>query len=433
MFLCINVYAEGEATLNFIKVGGKECTCNGYECSVEVDAKSVIVTYELTDSNATVDRNSGFSIDLNSQSTLIKIVVSNTVDGEKVENTYNVTINKHEKSDDYTLKKLVVNEKEIELLEDVFVYSYEAKYDDEVIKIEAETNDSNAKVILEKEYEFEEDRSSLAIDFDVKAENGDTKTYRIVVSRGIRPDTSLKSLKIDKVKFDFNKDKLNYEFDVEYSVNDLIIEAIANDDKATVKIEKEDLVVGENEIKIIVTNDKAESTYLLKVTREPNLDKSLANLSKLEISEYPKLGFEENVLEYTLKFSEIPNKLTIKAVSQSSDGRINITGNEDLEDGSIILVSNTLIETGITREYKLILEKNTSISDNKNFILVSIVVLIIVMIILFVFEIKDRKMKRHAKLTKIKELKKKKDLKEMLKKEKKAKGVSTKDDDIEII
>ena len=329
MFLSINVYAEGEATLKYIKVNGTECTCNGYECSVEVDATSATVTFELTDSNATVDRNSGFVVDLTSQVTTLKIVVSNTVNDEKVENTYSIDVTKHEKSSDYTLQKLTVNGDEITLMEDVFVYSYEAEFDVDTIEIIATPTDKNAKSLAEKEYEFELDRSSKALDFDIKAENGEKKSYRIVVTRGLRPDTSLKSLKIADVKFDFEKDKLNYNLTVEYSVNDLIIEAIANDDKAKVKIIKEDLVVGENIITVVVTNEKAESKYVLNVTREPNLDKSLANLSQLSVKEYSKLGFEPNVLEYTLKFNEIPSKLTINEVSESTDGNVTIEGNEN--------------------------------------------------------------------------------------------------------
>lgn len=429
MLVNINVLAEGEATLKYIKINGKECTCSGYDCAIEVDSNSAIVTFELTDSKATTDRNSGFSVDLSSLVTNIKIVVNNTLNEEKVENTYNITITKHEKSSDYTLKKLSVNKKDIDLLEDVYVYSYQAEYDEELVVISATPTDSKAKVLTEKEYEFPLDRSSLALDFDVKAENGDIKTYRIVVSRGVKPDTTLKTLKVDHGKIDFDKDKLEYAFSVDYSINELTIEAVANNDKANVKIEKDTLVVGENTIKIIVTNEKATSEYVLLVTREPNMDKSLANLSKLEISEYPKFNFEENVLDYTLKFHEIPKSLTIKAKSKDPESKIEIIDNEDLKDGSIIKIKNTLNETGIVREYLLEIQESKSISDNKTFILISMIMIIIVIIVMVILEIKEHKIMRHKKLTRIKELKIKK---EKNKKEKKNKNTK-KEEDIEII
>ena len=93
MFLHVN--AEGEATLKNIKVSGKECKCIEYNCEVEVDGNSAIVSYELYDNNAKVDRQSGFSVDLTSSVTTIKINVTNTLNGEKVENTYSIAITKH--------------------------------------------------------------------------------------------------------------------------------------------------------------------------------------------------------------------------------------------------------------------------------------------------------------------------------------------------
>ena len=422
LFISFNVYAEGEATIKNIKVNGRECTCNGYDCSIEVDAKNATVTYEMVDTKASVDRLSGFSVELISQNTLVKIIVTNDEGEEKIENTYNISIDLHETSGDYSLKSLKVNDNNITLQNDVYVYSYEAKYDDEVLKVIPTLNDNNAKIITENmDFEFPIERSSISVDFTVKAENGDTKEYRIVVKRGNRPDTTLKSLKLDKGNISFDKDKLEYDLTVEYSVNDLIIEAIASSDKATVKIEKEDLVVGENVIKIIVTNEEAVTEYILNVTREPNMDKSLANLSKLNIKEYSKLGFKPNVLDYKLNFDNVPEKLTITAISDSSDGKVEIIGNENLSDGSKIVIKNTLIETGITREYTLVIEKNVHFKNNKTFVLISLIIVIIMITVMAILDIKDKKKKRRIKLTKILDLKRKKE------------KVIKKDDDLEII
>lgn len=427
IFLSINVFAEGEATIKNIKVNQISCACSGYDCEVEVDADKATITYEVVDPDATVDRNSGFSVDLISQTTSIKIVVTNNKGEEKIENTYNLTINRHVKSDDFTLKKLKVNDKDITLMKDVYSYSYEAEYSDEIIEIEATPNDAKAKVQMEKEYEFSLDRSSTYIEFTVTSESGESKTYSIVVKRGIKPDTTLKSLKIDKIDFEFKKDVLDYTLSVPYSVNDLLIEAIQSDDNASVKIEKEALVVGENKIKIIVTNDKATSEYNLLITREPNLDKSLANLKNLKIEEYSNLNFEENVLDYTLKFNEVPKELTIKATPISSDGRVEISGNEDLADGSKVIVKVILNETGVTREYTLNIEENKGVTSNKTFILVSIILLLITIIILIILEIKDKKHKRYIKLNHLKEMKKKKIQKETKNKK------ENKEEDLEII
>lgn len=429
VFLGINVYGASEATLKNIRVNGKDCSCSGYECTIEASKKTATVTYELNDSEAKVDRLSGFSVDLDGLTTVVKIVVTNDKGEEKIENTYNITITLHEKSSDITLKTLKVNNEPITLLNDVFVYSYMAKYSDDKIVIDATTNDSNAKVKKEDEYKFDLDKSSMSIDFTVQAEDETTKTYRVVLKRGERPDTSLKSLKLDHGTIEFDKDKLEYEFTVDYSVNDLIIEAIANNDNASVKIEKEDLIVGENIIKIIVTNDKATSEYVLKVTREENKDKSIANIKSIKIKEYPKFDFEENVLDYTIKLRDIPEKLTIDAESKSSDGKVEIINNEKLEDGSKITIKNTLIETGIIREYTITILKDTEEVTSKTSIIIGIILVLLMIILMIILEIREKKNKRHLELTKILNLKRKKD------KEKKEKEKTKKveEDDLEII
>ena len=426
LLLFVNVKAEGEATIKNLRVNGKDCKCIDYKCQMEVDAESVTITYELVDSEATVDRQSGFTKDLTSPLETIKIVVSNTLNGEKVENTYEITITKHEKSNDTTLSKLKVNDTEIELLEEVIVYSYTAKYDEDKIIIDATCNDSNAKINSNLEFDFSLDRSSESFDFDVVAENGDKITYRIVAQRGEKPNTYLKSLKIDKANIDFKKETLNYEATVEYSVNSLLVEAVAESEKATVKIIKDDLVVGENEIKIVVTNEKAESTYVILVTREENMDKSLANLKSLKIEEYPKLDFDSNVLEYQLKFSEIPNELTIDATPIDENGEVEIIGNKDLitEDKVIIRVT---VNDKIIREYILNIFEEKGIIKDKKIIIILIVILVITMIVLFILQIKEKKKKRKAMLNRVKDLIKKKNNKKVkVNKEKK-------EEEIEII
>lgn len=427
LFLGISVNAEGEATIKNIKVNGRECYCTSYECVIEVDTKTAKITYDLADTTATVDRASGFSVDLTGQLTVVKIVVTNNQGDDKIENTYNISITLHEKSSDVTLKSLKVNDDAITLLKDVFVYNYMAKYSDEEIVVDAILNDTNAKLTKEDKYSFPLDRSSQSIDFTVTAENGTNKNYRIVLMRGDKPNTFLKSLKVDHGNISFDKNTLEYSFNVDYSVNELIVEAIAESDDATVKIEKDSLVVGENTIKVIVTNDKATSEYVLLVTREENKDKSLANLKSIKIREYPKFDFEENVLDYTIKFREIPEKLNIEAKSLSSDGKVEIVGNEDLVDGSKIIIKNTLIEAVISREYTITIKLDDVKENSKLSIIISLIILIITMIVLFVLEIKERRNRRLSEITKILNLRRKK---EKQKKDKESKKI---EDDIDII
>ena len=434
LFLSFSVKAEDEATIKNIKVNGNECTCSGYDCTISTTSSNATITYDLVDSNATVDRLSGFKIDLLSEVTTVKIVVSNSTGEEKIENTYNINITKEEKKSDLSLKSLSVNGEKIEVSKDVVVYSYTSEYDAEKIVIDAVCSDANAKIIKEKEYPFDLKESSLAVDFKVQIEEKQ-EDYRVVVTRGVKPNTTLKDLKVEPGKIDFNEKIYKYQFTVPYSVNEIKVEATPFNKNAKVDITNDSLVVGENEIKIVVTDDKNKSEYVLLVIREENIDKSVANLKRLEIEEYPKLDFKENVLEYTLFFSEIPKKLNIKAVSKDENGNIEIIDNQDLKNGSKITIRNTLKENMISREYILEIKKKSEYHDNKKVILISIIALIITMIILLILDIHSKKREKKKYLKKIFDLrhkieKKRKEEKEKKKFEKKKKVI---EDEIEII
>ena len=410
VFSVFIVKAEGEATLKNIRVNKNECKCIEYNCSVDVDSYKATVYYDLVDSNAKVNRQSGFQIDLTSPVTTIKITVNNTLNDENIENTYVLTINKIEKNGDNTIKSLTVNGSKIEILPDVVVYPYLAKYDEKVIKIKAEVNNPTAKIITsEEEFEFEFDleRTSQSFDFVVEAENKETLTYRVFLTREEKPDTSLKNIKLDHGSIIFDKKIHEYSFNVEYNVNKLKIEAVPNSNDATVKIDMDDLVVGENKIIITVTNKKVSSTYTLNVTREENIDKSVANLKSLEIKEYSKLNFDPNVLEYSLFFSDIPSFLNIKAVPLDDSGEVEIINNEDLGEDDRVIVKVKL--NNITREYTLNILKKSVNSNNKKLVLITLVILVITMIILFITELRGKNKKKREMIKKIKEMNKKKE------------------------
>ena len=434
LLFAFTVKAEGEATIGNIKVNGNSCNCSGYDCTVNVVDSNATITYDKIDKDATVDRLSGFRIDLLSETTTIKLTVTNSTKEEKIENIYNLTINKQKKENDLSLKSLKVNGTSIELVKDVVVYSYTSEYDVTSIKLDIELNDTSNKIIKNEVYEFPLEESSSSVDFSVKPTSGDSLSYRIVVTRGVKPNTTLKSLKINNEEIKINDKEFNYEITVPYSVNELKIDAIPKTEGAKVEVDSKTLVVGENEVSIKVTNDKVTSEYKITVIREDNIDKSVANLKKLEIEEYNRLGFNENVIDYTLNFNKIPEKLTISAKAKDDNGKIEIVGNENLTDGSKVIVKVKL--DNIVREYTLLIKEGKSVTNNKTTILISIIILVITIIILAIHEIHTKQEKKREYLRKIFDLRhkierKRKEEKESKKKDKpKQKKI---DDDLEII
>ena len=431
MIICFafTVNAEGEATIKNIKVNGVACTCTGYDCVVDTTNSSATITYDLVDSNAKVDRLSGFSVDLLSEVTNIKLTVTNSTGETKIENIYNLTINKQAKKYDLSLKSLKVNGETMKVGSEIYSYNYTSEYDAKTIKIDVEANDSTATIVKQDVYEFPLEDGSLAVDFSVKPVSGDAQDYRVVVTRGVKPDTTLKSLKINDKEIKLNEKEFEYELSVDYSVNELDIDAVPANKDAKVEIESKTLVVGENVVKIKISSDRTNSEYILKVTREENIDKSVANLKELEILEYEKLDFDENVLDYTLNFSSVPEKLTITAEAKDPDAQIEIVGNENIKNDSSVVIKVKLEK--ITREYTLKIKESHSISDNKTVVLVALIGVFVTIIILIILEIHSKKQEKRRYLKKIFDLRhkierKRKEEKENKTKEEKDKKVKLK-------
>ena len=440
VFFAFTVYAEGEATVGNIKVNGVSCTCAGYDCVVDTTSSSATITYDLLDKNATVDRLSGFKVDLLSEATTIKLTVTNNTGEEKIENIYNITINKQQKEVDLNLKSLKVNGEVIKVANEVTVYAYTSEYDAKSIVLEVVPNDTSVRIMKEDKYDFPLEDSSLSVDFSLKPADGEAMNYRVVVTRGVKPDTTLKSLKINDKEIKLDEKVFNYEIVVPYSVNEPEIEAIPTNKDAKIDIDSKTLVVGENEIKIKVTTEKANGEYVIKVTREDNIDKSVANLKVLKVDEYKRLDFEENVLDYTLNFSSIPSKLTISATPKDENGKVEIIGNENLKEGSKVVVQVKL--DSITREYTLEVHEKKSMTDNKKVILAAIIGLSLTIIVLIILDIHSKKKEKRAYLKKIFDLRhkverKRKEESEKIKKKLKIKPKEKEKkndvDDIEII
>ena len=440
MFFAFTVNAQGEATISNIKVNGTSCICSGYECVVDVTGSSATITYDLVDQEATVDRLSGFKVDLLSEMTTIKLTVSNSVGDQKIENVYNVTINKQAKENDLTLKSLRVNGETMKVGPEIVAFSYTSSYDAKTIIIDAVPTDSTAKVVKQDKYDFPIEDGSISIDFSVKPVSGEALDYRVIVTRGVKPDTTLKSLTINDREIELDEKEFNYEITVPYNINELKVGAVPSNKNAKVEVDSKTLIVGENETKITVTSDKTKSEYIIKVTREDNIDKSVANLKELSIDEYKKLDFEENVIDYTLRFNTVPKKLTIHAKPKDENGEVKIVGNENLVNGSKVIVQVKL--DNIIREYTLLVKESSSMSDNKSVILGCIIGLIITIIVLIILEVKSRKKEKKEYLKKIFDLrhkverkrKEEKDkIKNKLKIKSKEKDKKINDDDIEII
>lgn len=217
-------------------------------------------------------------------------------------------------------------------------------------------------------------------------------------------NANLKSLVVENHELipSFSSSNTSYTMQVTNDITDLNITAEAEDEKATVSIKGEkDLKEGENIVTISVTAEDGTTikNYEIKVTKLPEITLALQSLS-IEGTDIED-EFEPNVFEYEIQFREL-TKLNIEAVANEETAKVEIIGNEDLEEGeNIITIMVTSEDELQTVTYQIKAKKlvtNTTTQEEKKsmdpniYLYIAIgAVLLIALIIVIVYTIKNRK------------------------------------------
>lgn len=180
------------------------------------------------------------------------------------------------KSPNSYLKSIKIDNKEIEgFTYDKLDYSLEVNYDLDSIDIGASSVNSGALVSGTGTVALSDGENVFKL--VVTAENGNVTTYNITVNRQskeedieLSSDNNLKSLSIDKIDFTFSKDTLEYNLDVDFSVDKIVISYELEDSSAVVDSKREvDLIVGLNKINIVVTAlNGYKKIYTLNINRK---------------------------------------------------------------------------------------------------------------------------------------------------------------------
>ena len=166
---------------------------------------------------------------------------------------------------------------------------------------------------------------------------------------------------------EFKKDVYEYTLEVSGDVDKVTVNSQAEDSKANIILSSnatEELKAGENnKITITVTAESgAQKAYVLNIKKEAlNTD---ATLSKLTIDESPSFKFSEEKYEYNINIDKAVEKLTIRYILSDEKATIDIIGNENLEDGSIVKLLVTAPD-GTKKEYKLNIVKQEITTTKK--------------------------------------------------------------------
>ncbi len=370
-------------------------TVNKVKIKYEISDKATIKT-DSSDNKALTNNEESRNLDniKNEYKVFVTAEAGNTKE-------YTIVITKKVLDTDTTLKSLIVNGEEVALKTGDTVYNATVSYTAK--KIEISVTPGSSKSYIEKNdkgktaklsYDFTDDTKKIQI--KVFSEAGDSKTYTINVARRPEEDATLKDITIENYELDFNKDTTDYEISVLKDVEKLEIKATPTDVDAEVKIEgNENLQIGENKITITVTNDGTIKTYTIKVNKLDEEDKSLANLESLTIKGYD-LDFKEDKYEYDLEIGD-DNTLDIDYKTKSPDATVQVTGNMDLVNGSIVKVRVTYT-SGLTNVYRINIIKEEVKEPKKNntvtiIIIIAIILILIAVALLVVILIKNKKNK----------------------------------------
>lgn len=263
----------------------------------------------------------------------------------------------------------------------------------------------------------------------VKAEAGNTETYKLNIKRRTAEeeaknasDATLKNLGINPKEYDFSgfkKDQTEYSVEVPNEIKTVEIYAEATDSKAQVTGTGDiELNEGANEAKIeVIAQDGTKKNYTITITRKvsevatTSLTDTKFGLSNLSITgQTISPTFKNTVYSYTVGLREDLSSLDIKATATDSDAKIEIVGNENLQQGEntiTIMVKNE--KTNQTATYQITVNKNvvseTKVERNffnpstwgKEMIIKSIIVAVLVLLIIIAVVLKV-KISKESKL-----------------------------------
>lgn len=237
------------------------------------------------------------------------------------------------------------------------VYSYKISLDPNVSSITITPTKEGTKSTFVSGYSggtFKLNYGDNKVLIKVKSESGKINTYTIVINRRDNRNTNnyLKTLKIENANIEFDKNTLNYSVIVKNNINKINIMATTEHSTATVSgIGEKALKEGSNkfEVKVKAENETIR-TYTINIkrlTKDEDVS-SNTNLKELQINNYP-INFNKSTYSYTLEIGD-ETSLDIKYSPEDITSIVNVNGNTDLKDGSVITIKVTSTD-GSTKDY----------------------------------------------------------------------------------
>ena len=375
--ILLNVKAEGYLT-NILVDGEqiKDFQSDKTEYSLEVDENKesikIVFVYDTTKYKGS---GSPENVSLNPGLNTVKYSLKDASYLEEIANYTIKVTRKDNRSTDNSLASLTIANKKITLTDK---NEYTVEVDNSLTKAELKATLNDAKSNFVSGYGERIGNNAIPlngettkVEVKVEAENKSIRTYTInIVKKDYKNnDATLKTLKIDKIEVGFKANILEYNLTCKNDINSIVIEAVANDNKATVEYEKNiTLNEGLNNITIKVTaEDGTIKEYKLNITRE----ELVPLVENIEIEDVD-FTFDDSKKNY--KIETDLEKLNIKVTLTNEEAKVDEDGNENLDNNSTITLKVSLNDQEEIYTFKIVKEEQEEIKtlekeeDNNSFL-----------------------------------------------------------------
>ena len=206
---------------------------------------------------------------------------------------------------------------------------------------------------------FDENTNLMQTDF----ENFQIEILKQDVAEGVngraiqnQNSTQLKSLRlnVEGIVPDFETDIYDYSLTLPEQlkeIKDIEVQTIAENENAKIEVSgNKNLKDGLNIINVVVTNQGKSQEYKIKVTKTQNLEMANTNLENLAI-EYAILSpeFNEQITRYNTQVANEINQLNILAIPENEKGKVEILGNNNLNEGNNKIEIKVTAPNGFTQ------------------------------------------------------------------------------------
>ena len=238
--------------------------------------------------------------------------------------------------------------------------------------------------VSDDEYKLLTNKKSIKITVK-KASTTTTTDKKPTTTTTKSSDATLKSLTTTQdLDLVFSKDKTNYSVTVDKTVNSLGLKAVANDSKATVKIEGDkDFVVGENTVTITVTAENGtKKIYTVTVIKTATAEAPLVDLGVKGYELNKEFNPEE--LEYSVEAMGV-DAVEVEYTTLRPTTKVEVIGHDNLKEGRNQIKVIAITDKGITTVYTInvnVSKAPAAVVEKNNTMWLIIIIILIALVLI---------------------------------------------------